>query len=137
MSAPPFARQHRPTPWQLVVRLVRSASPPRPDRDFSEVQRWAKLQIRADQLSRRARPDLVGRLDQEIRRYHAEEFRLEQVTALRQVHHLLPLVERDLPQFDRRRSARAAGLIAQARTLPDPETLRRLEPCPLSQKWYP
>lgn len=124
MAAPSFVR--RPTFWQILAGEFRRTR--RPSVDFSEARRWAKLQAQAIRIGLRARTDPVSRLEQELRRFQTEEFRLEQVTALRQINHLLPLVERELTTLDRRRAARAADLLGRARHLPDPESLRRLPP---------
>ena len=127
MSAPSHAR--RPTLFQLILGEFRRTR--RPNLDFSDIRRQATIRARLARLGRRSRPDVVRRLDQEYRRFEQEEFHLEQVTALRQISHLLPLLERDLPTLDRRRAARAADLIERVRDLPDPESLRRRPPPPI------
>lgn len=121
MSAPTFVR--RPTLLSLILGEFRSAR--RPSADFSDVRWRAALRARAARISRRSRPDVMRRLDQEVRRFEREEFRLEQVTALRQIAHLRPLLAADLPRLDKRRAARAADLLARTEGLPDPEEFRR------------
>lgn len=122
MSSLSFVRR-RPTLLSLVLREFQR--PKRPSLDFSEVRRRSQLKARARQMSLRARTDPVSRLQQELARYEGEEFRLEQVMALRQIQHLLPLVEAELPRLDAKRAARAARVLEDARDLPDPEELRR------------
>lgn len=121
MSAPSYVR--RPTFFQLILGEFRSAR--RPSSDFSDVRWRAALRARAARISRRSRPDVIQRLAQEVQRFEREEFRLEQVTALRQIAHLRPILARDLPRLDRRRAARAAAILERTRDLPDPETFRR------------
>jgi hypothetical protein len=121
VSAPSFVR--RPTFFQLILGEFRSAR--RPSADFSDIRWRASLRARAARMSRRSRPDAIRRLEQEVRRFDREEFRLEQVTALRQIAHLRPILERELPKLDRRRAARAAALLDRTQSFPDPEEFRR------------
>jgi hypothetical protein len=120
MSPPRLAYAPRRS---LLTRLFVRA-PDAARHDFSEIRRRSQLLRAWTRSRRRVRPDPVKRLTQEVRRYQAEEFRLEQVTALRQIAHLLPLAERELPQLKPRRAARAAEIIQLARGLPDAATLR-------------
>ena len=145
MSAPHlrFNQRHSLRDW---LRHLLFGQPRRTRRDFSDVHRWAKLQRDWAWKQEQARLDPVQRLAEELCRLEAAEFRLEQVTALRLVQHLVPLaehaqreLERALPQpthwfnyLSRRRRQRQAAQVAQAvklieiaRGLPDPETLRR------------
>ena len=120
MSPPRLAYAPRRS---LLTRLF-VRGPDLPRHDFSEIRRRSQLLRAWTRSRRRVRPDPVKRLTQEVRRYQAEEFRLEQVTALRQIAHLLPLAERELPRLKPRRAARAAEIIQLARGLPYAETLR-------------
>jgi hypothetical protein len=105
------------------------ARPTRPSADFSDIRLWSRLRRTWPQISQHARPDPVQRLAQEVQHYQSAELPLEQVTALRQIRHLLPLAERDLlreleyepPRLKREEAAQAVELILLACSLLDPE----------------
>ena len=105
------------------------ARPTRPSADFSDIRLWSRLRRTWPQISQHARPDPVQRLAQEVQHYQSAELPLEQVTALRQIRHLLPLAERDLlrelecepPRLRREEAAQAVEVVLLARSLLDPE----------------
>ena len=118
----PSAQHRSPRHW-----LFGKSS--RPSTDFSDIRYWTRLQEAWSQISQRARPNSVQRLAEEVQHYQAAELPLEQVTALHQIRHLLPLAERDLlqelerdePCLKREQAAQAVELILLARSLLNPE----------------